>query len=125
MNSSLDKQQFIKLVNIFEEDAGTTTKYWSQYNNFFIESEFNELMIRVDNYSKELTIARIRVQKQRNGVATKTLNFLKQYAKENGFGKIIIELALTEEIKSFALKNRFKKQSGNYNYNYELQKNEF
>lgn len=123
MNSNLDKQQFIKLVNIFEEDAGTTTNYWSQYNNFFIKSEFNELMIRVNNYSKELTIARISVQKQRNGVATKTLNFLKQYARENGFEKIIIESAFTEEIKSFASKNRFKEQS--WIYNFELQKNEF
>lgn len=64
-------------LRIFEEDAGTTTDSWSQYNNFFIKSEFNELMIRVNSYTKELTIARISVQKQRNGVATKTLNFLK------------------------------------------------
>ena len=117
MLSKVNSNDFIPLVKILEEDAGSKPAYWISFNRFFIISEENELMLRINDYTKELIITRIKVKQKRRGVATQILHFLKEYAKKNGYKKIIIEAALTKEIINFARANGFNEQPhviGNY-----------
>lgn len=113
----IDDFQFLN--QLFEEDACSSVDSWIDKGRLFIRSENNELMIRFNSFKNEIVIARVEVNKKRNGVATKTLTFLKEYAQKNNYKTILIEQAMTEEIVYFAQKNNFSEIS-HMPFNYEL-----
>lgn len=120
MISTVTSNEFNTIINIFEKDAGPSKpEHWVSFNRFFISSGVNEFMLKINAFSEELVIARIEVHQKRNGVESETLSFLKNYAKANGFKRIIVESVMTDDMKRFVHHNGFVKQECTFG-NFEL-----
>lgn len=100
---------FQPIIDIMASDSTGDLLYSYSFGRLFLEGEGNELMLRVNEFSKTLTIARVEINNKRQGILTKILDVLVQYAKYKNYKKIVIENALTEEIKSFANNRGFQK----------------
>lgn len=116
-------KNFTQLTKIMEEDCDNKVEAYAQYQQVFIRSEKNELMIRDNKPLGELVIAYIQLHKRRQGSGQKILDFLKEYGKVNGYTKIVAESVLTDEFKQFIFKNGFVNQRFAM-YCYELALNE-
>lgn len=124
MNTTITSKDFSTLVELFKEDAGATPEYWVSFNRFFISSGVNEFILRINEFTKELIISRIEVNKKEKGIGKETLEFLKQYALKNGFEKIVIDSSQSNEMREFAFQNGFSEQPYTLNY-FQLEFEEF
>lgn len=102
-------EDFKEIIDLFKEDSGEEVSSYISMNRLFIDSAYNELMLRLNTSIKKLVIARIGFKNTRKGYGTKLLSYLKDYAENNGYVAIVIESVQTEEAFSFAIKNGFEK----------------
>ncbi|MBU5262085.1 GNAT family N-acetyltransferase [Bacillus atrophaeus] len=102
-------EDFKEIIDLFKEDSGEEVSSYISMNRLFIDSAYNELMLRLNTSIKKLVIARIGFKNTRKGYGTKLLSYLKDYAESNGYVAIVIESVQTEEAFSFAIKNGFEK----------------
>lgn len=102
-------EDFKEIIDLFKEDSGEEVSSYISMNRLFIDSAYNELMLRLNTSIKKLVIARIGFKNTRKGYGTKLLSYLKDYAENNGYEAIVIESVQTEEAFSFAIKNGFEK----------------
>lgn len=82
-------QDLTSVIHLFEDDCGVELS---------------------DAYM--LVIARIKFIHKRQGQMTKLVKLLSEYGRKNGYKKLIIESAQSEEIQSFCAKNSFVPISG-------------
>ena len=111
-------EDFQEIIDLFEMDVANKldTAYIddSGIPRLFLRGatvsteDANELMLRLNYIKKELVIARIGFVHQRVGHGTRLLNMLTDFAKENGYEKIVLEAVSTEKMSSFAKKHGFK-----------------
>lgn len=95
--------QYQGFIELFQTDSGNLplkTAY-IELNRLFISTENNELMLRLNAYTKTLVVARVLFNQQRQGNGTKLLMLLHTYAKQQGYAQIQFESVLTEEMQSF------------------------
>lgn len=116
MNTTITSKDFSTLVELFKEDAGVTPEYWISFNRLFISTGVNEFILRINESTKELVISRIEVNKKEKGIGKETLEFLKQYAMNNGYEKIIIDSSQSVDMREFAYQNGFIEQPYTINY---------
>lgn len=107
MNHNINITDFLELINLFTEDNASIVDAWGDTGRLFIRGDENELMLRINEYSKEITISRINIKNQRKGYGTKILNFIKDYANKKGLEKIRIESVMSDEMQNFAKKHDF------------------
>jgi GNAT superfamily N-acetyltransferase len=107
-------EDFNSLKKILEDDSQETLEMWEDKGRLFIDGIEAQLMVRLIHYTKSLVIAKIVVRNRRTGVGTQILNWLKEYAINNGFESITIESTTTPEINRFAEKHGFEPVEGNY-----------
>ncbi|MCD7910990.1 hypothetical protein KC480_05560 [Bacillus velezensis] len=100
-------EDFEEIINLFKEDSNEEVAVNIHMNRLFIDGVYNELMLRLNQHTKKLVIARIGFNNTRKGYGTRLLSLLKTYAMKNGYEAIVIESIQTEEAYSFGLKNGF------------------
>lgn len=99
----------LKDLQTLIETAGNTVLYPTcSFGNIMYHSEhqMTELYLKTTP-NKDLVISRIALANQRIGTGTKILEYLKSFARKNGFTSIVIESTMTPAMNHFALKHGF------------------
>lgn len=119
----LEAEALHPLQEIIEKADDTILYPECNFGNimYLAENQLTELYLKSTPLN-QLIIARIMLKNQRIGTGTKILEFLKSFAKNNGFTSIVIESTLTSAINHFALKHGFTPQ---YNLGFKGEDNEF
>lgn len=104
--------EFGAIITLFEEDAGSellTSRVDMQRLILagIHDEEENELLLRLNTYTKHLVVARIQFIKRRQGFGERFLDLLVQYGKEKGYKQIVFECVLSEHLKKFLTKHGF------------------
>lgn len=123
----LKREDFIELHHLLTKRTGDRFEIEeSAFGGIWFSGLENELFLK-SNYGKSLVISRIHFEKKRSGIGTDTFFWLKNWAKQQDFNKIIIESTLTIEMNRFAEKHGFEKIehqgiiiNGEFFGNYEL-----
>jgi len=110
MKPNVTLYDFKEIIALFEEDGKAPVHARIDMGRLFIEGKDNELMLRLNHYTKRLVIARIKFRHGRKGYGGKLLEILKLYGQSNGYEMISIESVSTQEAVSFALKHGFYKE---------------
>ena len=114
---------FFSIVGLFAEDANYDLRECYVHKNRlfikgYVKGEKNELMLRYNSGSeKMLVVARVEFVHKRKGKMTELYRILKRIQRKYHTGPIMIECVLTEEMKMWCLKNKFKEDEfakGNY-----------
>lgn len=118
---NLDISKFEGIIEILERDAGHKLMVSSQFNNLFVRSDTeieSDFMLRLSN-KEFLTVARLSFVNKRQGYGTQVFEWLKKFARENEYEKIMFESVLTAEMKAFLEKKGFERLSPD-SYNWVL-----
>lgn len=91
----------------------TSYRSYCMYQNYYFQSNVNELMLRKNQSTKMLVLARIKINRKRNGTATKIINHIEDLAIQLGYNQIMIESILSQEMWNLA--NKLKYQKKDYN----------
>lgn len=117
-------EDFQAIVQLFQDDAdGHLDSAYIDYsivNRLFINGGFdeqNELMLRLNTYQNQLTVARVHFIHQRQGYGEKLFELLNEYGKNNGYETIVVESVITHEMKQFLMKHGFELAS---DYEFEM-----
>ena len=110
-------QDLTSVIHLFEDDCGVElSDAYINLNRLFLkginEDDSCELMLRLWKQMHTLVIARIKFIHKRQCQMTKLVKLLSEYGRKNGYKKLIIESAQSEEIQSFCAKNSFVPISG-------------
>ena len=84
---------------------------YCMFQNYYFNSDYNQLMLRKNAYTKTLTLARIEIRHKRCGYATKILQALEDLAYQIGYQHVKIESILTAEMQAVAHKLHYQKQN--------------
>lgn len=111
--TAIEPSEIIHIVRMFEIDAGEIVNYRGNQENskIFIGDNTPELYL-YSSYDDLLVIVRIILKNQRQGMGTKIINTIVEYAKEKGFRGVKIENASTEAMHNLAIKLEFKEIEG-------------
>lgn len=111
MITTADINEFKQLIEIMEKDNNNKkVTAVIKYQNLYIQGDECELMIRFHKSFGQLIIARMTVNNKRQGTGTKILDFLIEYAKDNGYNKLVAETVLSERLRRFLGKFNFVEQ---------------
>lgn len=95
-------------IEIRKEMCGVGDVYWLQwYNEDFSESGELRVKFLSTEVMNEIIISRISVMKKRKGTGSQILNWLKNFAIENSFERVVAESVLSEEMAKLSIKEGF------------------
>lgn len=123
INSKTFPTPFFSIVGLFAEDANYDLREcYAHLNRLFIKGcvkgERNELMLRYNSGTENmLVVARVEFIHKRKGKMTELYRILKKIQRKYHTGPIMIECVLSEEMKMWCQKNKFREDEfskGNY-----------
>jgi hypothetical protein len=88
------------------------TEYQSycMYQNYYFQSAVNELMLRKNQVTKTLVLARIKINHRRIGTATKLIDNLEHLARQLNYRYVMIESILSPEMWNLAQTLNYQKK---------------
>ena len=111
--TSAEVAPFEKLMLKDDNSPKNKASYQSycMFQNYYFNSDYNQLMLRKNTYTKTLVLARIEIRHKRCGYATKILQALEDLAYQLGYQHVKIESILTNEMQAVARKLHYQKQN--------------
>jgi len=104
---SWTRTQFLKLIELLEEDAGEKCVATFIYSKLHIRSSENEVIIRCTEVINEIAISGVCFKNHRKGYLTCLISLLKDYGRENDYKVIKLERC-NEKSANYAKKHGFK-----------------
>ncbi|KAF6628305.1 hypothetical protein H6F38_20540 [Paenibacillus sp. EKM208P] len=117
-----DIRSYDGLLEIMEQDAGNRLKVRLQECRLEVEDDHQQVHLYLSFNPSFIEISRIKVAHPRTDIATRILEWLKNFAIENGIYYIRIGINETEAVQTFAQDHEFVLSQETKTWNLQLQK---
>jgi hypothetical protein len=112
---SWTRTQFLKIIELVEEDAGEKCEATFIYSKLHIRSSKNEVIIRFTEMINEIAISGVCFKNHRKGYLTCLISLLKDYGKANDYKVIKLE-SCNEKTVNYSKKHGFIQALYEHNY---------